>query len=316
MTLLLYEPRHIQLYNYNSNDLFLFVLLDIANYADDNSPFDVAQSIPNVISNLEEDAKKLLTWIKYNGLSANPDKFHLILSDPNENLSMKVESLEISNSLCQKLLGIAIDSKLTFKTHVKGLCTKACQKLHALSRISNYMQFEQRRIIMNSFILSQFGYCPLVWMLHSRELNNRINRIHCRALRIVYQDRKSTFQDLLDKDKSFTIHERNIQTLGIELYKVAYGIAPKIMRLVFPTKPQVKYPWDKIFQTFNVRTVGWGTESLSHLGPKVWSLIPLSLKKLPFPKFRKQIRLWKPVQCPCRLYKFYLGGVGFITVSS
>ena len=168
---------------------------------------------------------------------------------------------------------------------------------------------------MHCWILSQFGYCPLVWMFHSRELNNRINRIHKRSLRIVYQDYKSSFETLLEKDHAFTIHERNIQTLGTELYKVAYGIAPKIMRLVFPTKPGVKYPWENIFQTFNVKTVTWGTESLGHLGPKIWSLIPLKLRKLPFKKFRKEIRTWKPVNCPCRLCKFYLAGVGFINVS-
>ena len=74
---------------------------------------------------------------------------------------------------------------------------------------------------MQSFILSQFGYCPLVWMLHCRKLNNRINKIHERALRIVYQDNKLSFDALLKLDGSFTIHERNIQTLGIELYRVA-----------------------------------------------------------------------------------------------
>ena len=68
-----------ELYNYYSNDLFLFILLEIANYADDNSPFSVADSIPQVISNLGEDARNLLNWIKYNGLKANPDKFHLLL---------------------------------------------------------------------------------------------------------------------------------------------------------------------------------------------------------------------------------------------
>ena len=122
---------------------------------------------------------------------------------------------------------------------------------------------------------------------------------------------------MLEKEKSFTIHERAIQKLCIELYKVAYGISPKLMRLVFPTKPEVKYPWENIFQTFNVRTVAWGTESLSHLGPKLWTLIPLKLKKLTsLAKFKSEIKLWKPSKCPCRLCKFYLAGVGFITVSS
>ena len=273
-----------------------------------------APTIPRVIENLEADAKNLLSWIQYNGLKANPDKFHLLLSHE-ENLSINVGGFDISNSSSKKLLGVTIDNKMTFKTYVTKICAKASQKLHALSRVGNYMDLKQRKIITQSFIRSQFGYCPLVWMFNSRELNTRINKIHERSLRIVYQDHKSSFASLLQKDQSFTIHERNIQTLGIELYKVANGIAPEIMRLVFPTKPEVKYPWENIFQTFNVKTVTWGTEALSHLGPKIWSLIPLKLKKLPFLQFMKKIRLWKPDKCPCRLCKFYLAGVGFINIT-
>ena len=73
---------------------------------------------------------------------------------------------------------------------------------------------------MKAFIESQFGYCPLVWMFCNRTLNARINRIHERALRIVYNDYDSSFVDLLARDNAFTIHHRNIQTLGIEIYKV------------------------------------------------------------------------------------------------
>ena len=304
-----------ELYNYNSNDLFLFMVLMVANYADDNSPFTIAPSIPRVIDDLEADSKNILWWLKYNGLKANPDKFHLLLSETDQNLSVKVEKFELSNTLSEKLLGVTIDNKLTFKPHVTNLCNKASQKLHALSRVSNYMNLKQRKVIMHSFILSQFGYCPLVWMLHGRQLNSRINRIHERALRIVYRDINSSFSELLKKDKAFTIHERNIQTLGIELYKVAYGISPQIMRLIFPTKPDIRYPWEDIFQTFNVRTVSWGTESLSHLGPKIWKILPLALKSIPsLKRFKKAIRLWKPEKCPCRMCKFYLQGVGFINV--
>ena len=128
---------------------------------------------------------------------------------------MKIDNFNIFNSKSEKLLGITIDNKLTFDEHVSKLCTKASQKLHALSRVGNYMTQNQRKIIMKTFILSHFSYCPLVWMFHSRKLNNRINSIHERALRIVYRDNESTFDELLFKDESFTIHERNIQTLAI-----------------------------------------------------------------------------------------------------
>ena len=95
-----------ELYNYNSNDLFLFMVLMVANYADDNSPFTIAPTIPCVINNLETDSENILWWLKYNGLKANPNKFHLLLSETDENLSIKVDKFELSNTTTQKLLGV------------------------------------------------------------------------------------------------------------------------------------------------------------------------------------------------------------------
>ena len=146
--------------------------------------------------------------------------------------------------------------------------------MHALSRVFNIMSFTQRKVIMQAFIHSQFGYCPLVWMFHSRKLNSRTNNIHERALRIVYKDFVSTFAELLNKDNSFTIHERNIQDLGIELYKVANGLSPVIMSQVFPLKDNIRYPLENMFKTRNVKSVRYGAETLAHLDPKIWSIIP------------------------------------------
>ena len=235
------------LFNIYSNDLFLFIILEIANYADDNSPFSCAKCIPSVISQLENESATLLNWIRNNGLKANPDKFHLILSEANQDYSVRVDKFSIQNGKSEKLLGIKIDNKLTFDEHVSDMCTKATQKLHALSRVSNFMTFKQRQTTLKAFILSQFGYCPLVWMFHSRKLNQRINRIHERALRIVYKDNVSSYSELLIKDESFTIHKRNIQTLAIELYKVAYSLSPKLMNQVFPLNVQSIYPGENDF---------------------------------------------------------------------
>ena len=162
---------------------------------------------------------------------------------------MKVDKHQISNTKNQILLGVGVDNKVKFNNHVKDLCRKASTKLHALSRIGRYMTFQQRKTIMASVILAHFGYCPLVWMFQSRKLNHRINRIHERSLRIVYMDGQTSFEDLLKKDGSVTTYHRNIQTLGIELYKVAYGLAPEITKLVFPLNPRGKFVWENIFKT-------------------------------------------------------------------
>ena len=87
---------------------------------------------------------------------------------------------------------------------------------------------------MNAFITSQFSYCPLVWMSHSRTMNNRINKIHEKTLRLVYKDEKNlSLDDLLKKDKSVSIHQRNLQILATEIYKVRNDLGPEIMKDIF-----------------------------------------------------------------------------------
>ena len=295
--------------------MFLFLVLFIANYADDNSPFSIDKTIPAVISNLEIESTTLLKWISDNGLRANPDKFHVLLSDKNMELAVKIDNFMIKNTNSQKLLGIEIDNKMTFDTHVSTICTKTSQKLHALSRVCHLMEFKHRKIVMNCFIMSQFGYCPLVWMFHSRKLNNRINRIHERALRLVYHNTNSSFEELLAKDESCTIHHRNIQALGIELYKVAYGMSAKIMCEIFPLIDETKSPSERQFRSRNVRSVTWGTETLAFLAPKIWAMIPAHMKKYSLSKFTKMIKKWVPDKCPCRNCKTYIQHVGFVEVA-
>ena len=86
---------------------------------------------------------------------------------------------------------------------------------------------------MKSFIMSHFSYCPLVWLYLSRTLNNKINKLHERALRPACDDRQSTFEELLNIDKSVTIHHRNLQVLATELYKVHHGLVPELMNDIF-----------------------------------------------------------------------------------
>ena len=133
-----------------------------------------------------------------------------------ETTHANVDGSMIKSSQKEILLGINLDSELKFEDHVNFMCKKASQKPeYALARIVPFMDLKQRRKIMKAFVESQFGYFPLIWMFHGRGLNNKINRIHERALRITYKDKPSTFQELLEKDNSVSIHHRNIQKLAI-----------------------------------------------------------------------------------------------------
>ena len=117
-------------------------------------------------------------------------------------------------------------------------------------------------------------------MCYNRSLNNKIDRLHERSLRIVYSDKTSDFSELLEKDGFVSIHCQNIQQLAIEIFKVAKGLCPEIVKELF----QIRYniPYNLIqrsqFHISPVRTVFSGTKSIKHLYPKIWELAPDKMK--------------------------------------
>ena len=131
---------------------------------------------------------------------------------------------------------------------------------------------------MKAYIASQLGYYLLVWMFHSRSLNNKISSLHERALRITYGDRSSSFENLLKKDNSVSIHHSNIQALATEMFKVKNNIAPEIMKELFaPKMSSYNLRNNNSFKRRRVKSVWHGTESKSYLGPKIW--IPSEIKE-------------------------------------
>ena len=114
-------------------DLFLFIPnFNVASYGDDTTPYSTGKDVMKVLSDLEEASVILSNWFRDNSTKANPEKYHLLLSDNKED-QMKVENTSVTNTKCETLLGIKIDNKLTFEKHVESLCKKASLKVKTRS---------------------------------------------------------------------------------------------------------------------------------------------------------------------------------------
>ena len=159
------------LFNIFMNDIFLFVKKTrIANYADDNTIYTMENNIYDLLNTLERETSVILNWFCTNEMKSNEDKCHLLIANQ-DNISVTLgnEVVEVSNTV--DLLGITIDKNLKFCEHITSLCKKGNQKLHALACISKYLSRDKMKIVMKTFIQSQFNYCPLVWMFCNRTHN-------------------------------------------------------------------------------------------------------------------------------------------------
>ena len=151
-------------------------------------------------------------------------------------------------------------------------------------------------------------------MLYNRSLNNRINKLHERALRILYKDDISTFEQLLTKDESVTMHHGNMQKLAIEMYKLKYNILPCPIA-EFISKRDIHYKMREVsdFERKRHNKVLCGNETLRILGPKIWDLIPNDIKLASsFSIFKSLIKKWAIQSCPCRLCIDYIPNLGFL----
>ena len=192
--------------------------------------------------------------------------FFLITLSVGSNKTSTIQSLKV---LIQKNF---YESQETVILHLKkklNLCRKSSQKLRALSWISQYLSPKKKRILFKTFVTFQLNDCPLVWMCHSCTFN-RTNNIHHRALRILYKDKK-----LLQKDKSVSVHMKNLQYLATEIFKVKNRLSPIIMREVFHFQEKDSYNLRKDIHlaSRNMHAAHFGTDTITSSGPNLWKLI-------------------------------------------
>ena len=298
------------LLNIYLNDLFLLLEeIEVCNYADDTTMYTCGHNVENVVANLENDALAISEWFPNNRMKSNEDKCHLmIFGGKSRKVSVKIGEANVKESKEEKLLGIIFDQTLSFKQHVKTLCKKASQKLHALARTSCYMDTEKLKLVMQAFVFSRFSYRPLVWTFYDRTLNHRINHIHERALRFVYKDHQTDVGSLLEQRNLVFIHVENLQSLMTEIYKTRSGLSPLFMKDIFAVRNTgygLRQGYDS--QLPIVHTATYGIETISFLGNRLWSTLRNIIKQAStLSIFKSHIKCRKGENCNCRLCNIYI----------
>ena len=186
--------------------------------------------------------------------------------DVEENETFQISSQQkMINSKEVEILGIKIDRKLSFHQHIKSISKKAGQKLSALLRIYLYLENDRKKVIYNTMIKSQLNYCPLVWMFCSKKSNNMIKKVQERALRLTYKDNENNFQTLLNENKETSVHQRNLQFLMTEIYKIKNNYAPPIMHHLFQFRENTFNLRNfREIATHNKKTSNYGLETMSY----------------------------------------------------
>ena len=195
----------------------------------------------NLIHTLEKESETAVEWFNQNKMK--PDKFQtMLLEKRNENKQscFKIRNQTIKMTNCAKLLGINTDSKLNFQSHISDLSKKASMQLNALNRLRAYIGNKEMEILINSFIYSNFNYCPLVWHFSSCKSTAKIEKIHKRCLRMILNDNTSDYQTLLEKSKKTSMEIKKLRNLATEIFKTVNNLNPSFMKNIFTSKKKSK----------------------------------------------------------------------------
>ena len=170
------------------NDIIFLLGSDLHNFADDNDVIAVAETIQDLMNSLEINTSNAIEWMKDNDMIANLNKFKaIVLTETDHNtagirLEFSGKTILFSNEI--DLLGVTIDTD----SHITKICRKASRQLNAWKRLGFYISLDTCKILANSFIISNFNYCPLVWYYSRAKQLQKIEKIQERILRFLHND--------------------------------------------------------------------------------------------------------------------------------
>jgi hypothetical protein len=294
------------IFNVFINDIFNFISeSQIYNYADDTTLLYSHESLEIVKKTLENDLLVLVDWFVRNGMKANPDKFQAILFssgvERDNVLSLRVGDSVVGTASEVRLLGVNIDSKLSFESHINSISLKAGRQLNALRRLSKILSTEEKTRIYSSFIRSNFQYCTTAWYFCSKKSEAKLELIQKRALRYIYNDYDRSYEDMLILYKFESIKRLRETILACDVYKCVHHLNAPYLWTIFI---QHNAPYESRRGISLVlpkwKTVKHGFLSFRYYGARLFSQLPPSIKEATtIEEFRHGFRTCEKSNCKC-----------------
>ena len=238
-------------------------------------------------------------------MQANPSKFQALLlgsNSENSNVSFNVGDTAINPSKSVNLLGVEIDNKLNFSIHIAEICSRAGRQVSALARLSKTLDKTTKLLVFNSFILSHFNYCPLVWHHCSIGDSRKIEKIQERGLRFVYNDPNSSYSQLLAKSNKNLLYINRLKKIAEFVYKCINEVGPASVHDLYSVKT-ISYNLRDSSRTQQPKssTTTFGLNSLKYSGAALWNILPVTIKdSVDIKVFKRLIKSWTGPSCSCR----------------
>ena len=301
------------LFNIFINDFIdIFKNTDPHNFADDNTLSAYASNLDSLIKKLEIDSDKAINWFTRNHMIANPDKFKAIIIQKDRRdtsgIKLNINNAEILSEKEVTLLGIDIDNKLSFDSYLSKICKKASNILNALKRQSKFIVGTKCRTLMaNTYILSYFNYCPLVWHFCGPGSTHKIEKIHERVLRWVHNDYASAYSTILKKSNSSTLYLKRVRIIAHETFKIINNESPLYSKELIRFRNS-RYPTRNTnVDTYipRVNQVKFGKRSFTYEAPVLWNSLPNEIRTVEsFSVFKGLMKTWGGSSCRCTLCNY------------
>ena len=188
--------------------LFNIFISDL-NSADDNTIYAAKRDLNELLRLVEKASEVAIKWFSSNNMIVNPKKFQAIIINrqnrSNHNCCLTINNAGIKSKESVTLSVIEIDNKLNFKKHASTICKKANNQLNAIGRIGTVLGQNEKEILLNPFVYSNFNYGPLIWHFTTRKGIKKVEKVQERSLKFILNDYDKTYFQLLDISKKPSI---------------------------------------------------------------------------------------------------------------